>query len=293
MSRIVGLSSAALCGGSVVLSLFGGGAIDRLAVGAPERLGDCEGLLVISLSPVGSHVGVRRGGGETLCADVADAVAVGVRGTKADGVMGCVADGGGVCEGDGEAPVRGIDDVRIIAFVAVSSGNGDAVRIIVRDVEAIRVAVLEAERVAAADDEPPVISADTEAERSRVPLDSEMVEVTACDDVPDIASDLVANCEAVCVSVAYVPDTAKDLVAVAESDVVCLSSAVPVEDGVMATAAVAEAPCEADVVAVRMWRDCVAGGGRLCVAVHTSSGSAKKVVSTARGSVSLSRRVSP
>ena len=275
------------------MSLFGGGAIDRLAVGAPERLCDWEGLLVISLSPVGSHVRVRSGGGETLCAHVADAVAVGVRGTKADGVMGCVADGGGVCEGDGEAPVSGIDDVRIAAFVAVNSGIGDAVRIIVRDAEAINDAVLEAERDFAADNEPPVIGVDTDVDRPGVPLDSEMVEVTACDDVPGTASDLVVICEAVCVSVAYVPDTAKDLVAVAESDVVCVSSAVSVEDGVMATAAVTEAPCEADAVAVRMWRDCVAGGGRLCVAVHTSSGSAKKVASTARGSVSLLRRVSP
>ena len=67
---------------------------------------------------------------------------------------------------------------------------------------AISDAVLEAERDFAADDEPPVIGADTDVERCCVSCDAEFVEGTARDDVLDTASDLVADCEAVGVNVA-------------------------------------------------------------------------------------------
>ena len=181
--------------------MFGGGSAYVLVI-VWLKEGAWEGLSVRPFVSVGSHVRVRRGGGETVLAAVADAVAVGVLGTIADGVMGCVAEGGCDVETDGEAPVRGLDAVGVTASVAVGNGSDDAVCPTECDSEATGEAVYEAERDFAADDEPPVRGADTDEDRPSVPLDSEMVDVSACDDVLDTASDLVVICEGVGVPVA-------------------------------------------------------------------------------------------
>ena len=146
-------------------------------------------------------------------------MAVGDRGTTADGVMACVAEGGCEVETDGEAPVRGFDAVGVFTVVAVGNGSDDAVELAVCVSAATSDAVLEAERVFAADGEPPVRGADTDAERSCVPLDSERVEVTACEDVSGTASDLVVICEGVGVPVAvFKAERLKDTAAEAEEE---------------------------------------------------------------------------
>ena len=108
------------------MSLFGGGnAYVRVLVWLKE--GASEGLSARPSVPVGSHVRVRRSGGDTVLAAVAEAVAVGVRGVIAGGVMVCVVEGICDCDGDGEAPVRGIDAVGVFTVVAVGNGSDDAV----------------------------------------------------------------------------------------------------------------------------------------------------------------------
>ena len=178
--------------------MFGGGNAYVLVV-VWLKEGAAEVLSVRPFVSVGSHVRVRRSGGETVLAAVADAVAVAVRGTTADGVMVCVTDGCGDGEADGEAPVRGIDAVGVCTAVAVGNGSEDAVRPVVDDIEETRDLVPEAESVFAADDEPPVIGADTVVVGSCVPCDAEMVEVTAFANDRDSPSDFDIECRAVCV----------------------------------------------------------------------------------------------
>ena len=174
------------------MSLFGGGnAYVRVLEWLKE--GASEGLSVRSSVPVGSHVRVRRSGGDTVLAAVADAVALSVRGAIADGVMVFVTDGGGDCDADGEAPVRGIDAVGVFTAVAVDNSSDDSVRPAVEDIEEIGEEVPETESVFAGDDEPPVSGVDADAEGCCVPCDSEMVEVTA------FAKDCDIECRAVCV----------------------------------------------------------------------------------------------